>query len=488
MNLACQIPTTDFREEPWNLSIPMKFHPPSVRLPLDSGLQPAVLWNRAYQKLCDANPGAHPLAIAIESSGGTVSRFRTDVLPHTGAAIELNRKHAERLMKFALWSRGGFRVHVGGDRDIAQMLARIYGPSGERQFDNQFMGTKVYRELFEVVACDLDEVPAARQVAKPLGGHFDGCRIGFDLGGSHRKCAAVIDGDCVFSEEVPWDPYFQSDPRYHHDAINDSLKRAAAHLPRVDAIGGSCAGIFVGSEVRIASIFRGVSLMNFSLHSQYIFQDLKEEWGGVPFEVVNDGAAAALAGAARLGIRGVLGISMGTSLAAGYVTPEGGVTPWLNELAFAPLDYRDDAPVDEWSGDRGCGSEYFSFHGVARLAALAGLKFPAEMKAAEQFAEVQRLFSGGDGRARHVFETIGMCFGYAIAQYAGFYDFRHLLALGGVTSGESGNFLLAKAGDVLRMEFPELAGRIEIHTVSERHKFHGQAIAAASLPSLSKGA
>ena len=38
-------------------------------------------------------------------------------------------------------------------------------------------------------------------IAKPMGGHLDGCRIGFDAGGSDRKVSAVIDGETVFSEE-----------------------------------------------------------------------------------------------------------------------------------------------------------------------------------------------------------------------------------------------------------------------------------------------
>ena len=57
------------------------------------------------------------------------------------------------------------------------------------------------------------------------------------------KAAALIDGEVVFSEETRWDPYFQSDPSYHLAGVRESLRRAAAHLPRVDAIGGSAAGI-----------------------------------------------------------------------------------------------------------------------------------------------------------------------------------------------------------------------------------------------------
>ncbi len=182
----------------------------------------------------------------------------------------------------------------------------------------------------------------------------------------------------------------------------------------------------------------------------------------------------------------VLGISMGTSVAAGYVTASGAITPWLNELAFAPIDYRDDAPVDEWSSDRGCAVQYFCQQGVARLAPLAGLTFPKEMKFAEQLVEVQKLMADGDPRARRIYETIGVCFGYAIAHYAEFYDIVTLLILGRVTSGEGGSIILERAGEVLRAEFPELAERIKLRTPDEKDKRHGQAVAAASLPALRK--
>ena len=61
----------------------------------------------------------------------------------------------------------------------------------------------------------------------------------------------MIDGEVVFSEEIEWDPYFQADPDYHLEGIQHSLERAAAHLPRVDAIGGSAAGIYVNNEARV---------------------------------------------------------------------------------------------------------------------------------------------------------------------------------------------------------------------------------------------
>ena len=457
---------------------------PAVIPPLDPGFVPAVLWNRAYRARCGTEPGAHAIAIALERTDGTVSRFDTLVLPHTGANIPLNHKYVERLVKFLLWARGGSRVIVGGDDAIAGMLRGIYSASGERKFDFEFMGSRVYGRAMVVESCVIAEVPAARDVSVPLGRHLDGCRIGFDLGGSDRKCAAVIDGKVVFSEEVTWDPYFQSDPQYHYDGIQDTLRRAATHLPRVDAIGGSSAGVYVNNEVRVASLFRGVSPEDFEKRIRRVFFDLQSAWGGVPFEVVNDGEVTALAGSMSLGENAVLGISMGTSVAGGYVNADGSITPWLNELAFAPVDYRDDAPADEWSGDIGCAVQYFCQQGVARLAPLAGLSFPTGMKYAEQLVEVQKLMAAGDERARKIYETIGVCFGYSIAHYAEFYDIRVLLILGRVTSGEGGSVIMDKACEVLRAEFPDLAERIALRTPGESDKRHGQAVAAASLPAL----
>lgn len=457
---------------------------PSILPPLDPGYLPASLWTRTYRKRLKESGLAQPLSLALERPDGTISRFDTHVFPHTDDFVVFNRIYVERFVKFILWSRGGYRLFVGGDPAIAKMLGQIYSATGERKFDYEFLGCRVYGRPFEIIHCALNAMPASRESAQPLGRHLEGCRIGFDLGGSDRKCAAVIDGKAIYSEEISWDPYFESNPQYHYDGINDSLKRAAAHLPRVDAIGGSAAGVYVNNEVRAASLFRGVSPGDFEARIRRIFFDLQKEWGGVPFEVANDGEVTALAGSMSLGENGILGISMGTSVAAGYVTPDGTIMPWLNELAFIPVDYREDAPVDEWSGDRGCAVQYFCQQGVARLAVKAGLEFPKELKAAEQLVEVQELMKAGDQRAARIYDTIGVCFGYAIAQIAEFYDINSLLILGRVTSGEGCGIILDRAGDVLRAEFPEVAEQVKLRIPDEKDKRHGQAVAAASLPAL----
>ena len=457
--------------------------------PLDASFLPAVLWNRAYRERVANDRGARPFAIVLQQADGTVSRHDSRVLAADHPLSALNLHYAERLLKLLLWQKGGCEVQVGGADEITRRLAHVYSPEGARAFDYQFMGEKVYGRPFQIRAAAWTDLPRATVIqTSALGRHLDGCRIGFDLGGSDRKTAAVIDGKVVFSEEIPWDPYFQKDPAYHIEGVHDSLKRAAAHLPRVDAIGGSAAGVYVNNEVRTASLFRGITPELFERDIRRMFFTLRERWGGVPFEVVNDGEVTALAGSMALGEPAVLGVSMGTSQAGGFVTPQGGLTPWLNELAFAPIDYRPDAPRDEWSGDVGCGVQYFSQQGVARLATLAGLGFARDMPLPERLVAVQDALQQGSRAAREIYESIGVCFGYALAHYAEFYEARHVLLLGRVASGRGGEIILDRARAVLQAEFPDVAESLALHTPDEKERRHGQAIAAASLPALQRDA
>ncbi len=459
---------------------------PKFRPVLDPEFVPAVLWNRAYGTLVRASSRAENLAIALERGDGAVSVHRTRTLPHDGSNIPLNQRYVERMLKFLLWQKGGYRVTIAGNASLADYLRGVYSPSGGRAFDWKFIGQSVHGRPLTIESEVFESAPAEKETATPLGRHLDGYRIGFDLGASDRKCAALANGEVIFSEEVPWDPSVQSNPQYHYDGIHDSLQRAAAKLPHVDAIGGSSAGVYVNNEIRVASLFRAVPQDLFDSRVRRLFFELQAAWGGIPFQVVNDGEVTALAGSMALNDNSVLGIAMGSSLAAGYVTPAGTITTWMNELAFVPVDYRENAPVDEWSGDPGVGAQYFSQQAVGRLLAPAGIELPGELTLPHKLVEVQRLIAAGDPRARKIYESIGVYLGYNIAHYADFYEIRNLLVLGRVMSGAGGDLILETAGNVLKQEFPELAERIRFHIPDEKEKRHGQAVAAASLPSIAK--
>jgi predicted NBD/HSP70 family sugar kinase len=263
----------------------------------------------------------------------------------------------------------------------------------------------------------------------------------------------------------------------------DSIRRAAAHLPRVDAIGGSAAGIYIHNRVRVASLFRGVSKAVFDAHIADMFIRIGKELG-VPLEVVNDGEVTALAGSMSLGENPVLGLAFGSSLAGGYVNRAGNITGWLNELAFAPIDYRSNAPADEWSGDIGCGVQYLTQVGAIRVAEGAGMRFEEKLGLPEKLVALQERMNADEPLARKVYETLGVYLGYAIGHYADFYDLRHILVLGRVTTGPGGEVIIAKAKEVLAAEFPELVGQVILALPDEKSRRVGQSIAAASLPAI----
>jgi len=453
---------------------------PRIAPVLDPGFRPAVLANRAFRAQVGATPEAVPVQLALEQSAGNVSHFYTQVLPegHPGSAG--NFVYIERIAKLLLWSRGGCRIHFDGPPGLGARLAAHYRETPTGKFDAKLVAQMMFDHPLEVVPTR--ELPPERRDAAALGRHLDGCRIGFDLGGSDRKAAAVIEGKVVFSEETAWDPYFKPDPQYHYDGIMDSLKQAAAHLPRVDAIGGSAAGIYLNNRVKVASLFRGVPPEVFERRVKNLFVEIKRAWNDVPFEVMNDGEVTALAGSMALDRNRVLGISLGTSTAGGYVNAEGNITSWINELAFVPADYNPQAPVDEWSGDYGCNVQYFSQQCVGRLLAPAGIEAAARLGLPEKLKLVQKLMDQGDDRARRIYQTIGTYLGYTVAHLAEFYDVENVLILGRVTSGLGGNVIIAAAKEVLKLEFPELEKKISFHIPDEKEKRHGQAVAAASLP------
>jgi len=456
---------------------------PRVQPILDGKFRPSVLANRAFRRAVADSNSARLLIIGLERPDGTTSAYETHVFDTTHPQADLNLPYAERLVKFLLWQKGGFRVTIGGPEAIGNHVREVYSAKGARAFDEDFMGPTTYERPFEVVVTTPDQVPPAKETSVSLGRHLEGNRIGFDLGASDRKVAAVVEGESIFTEEVVWEPRDQEDPSYHYNEINAALKAAAAKMSSVDAIGGSSAGVIINNRPMIASLFRGVPRDVFNAKVKRIFLDLAAEWG-VPFEVANDGDVTALAGSMSLNDNAVLGVAMGSSEAVGYVNEQGNITGWLNELAFAPIDYHPEAPADEWSGDTGCGVQYLCQQGVFRLARGMGIALDQSLPLADQLKQVQKLLEAGDETARKIWETIGVYAGYAIAHYADFYTIKHLLLLGRVTSGRGGPVMIEKIKEVFATDFPDLANQLEVHLPDEKTRRVGQAVAAASLPAV----
>ena len=441
--------------------------------PLDPDYTPLYLFNRAFLR------EAHkPLGIAVERSGGQIAVYETKI-HGTPEFAQADRYYVDRLVKTLLWMKGGFKVYIRGDEEIFQALKSAYAPGGARAFDAEFM-SGVYERPFQVVSCQV--LPQEKSLPQAIGRHLDGCRIGFDAGGSDRKVSAVIDGESVFSEEVVWFPKTAEDPDYHFQGIVEAMKSAAAHMPRVDAIGVSSAGIYIDNRAMVASLFLKVPKDLFQEKVKDIYIRAAKEVGDVPLAVANDGDVTALAGAMSLEDNNVLGIAMGTSEAVGYVDDQGNITGWLNELAFVPVDASPSAMADEWSGDIGCGVKYFSQDAVIKLAPAAGIQLDEALSPAEKLKVVQGLMEEGDPRAASIYQSIGVYLAHALALYYDFYHYKHVLLLGRVMSGKGGDLLLSTCKEVLAEEYPEIAAAIRPSLPDEKFRRVGQSVAAASLP------
>ena len=443
---------------------------------LDPSFIPLHLFNKAF-----LSTAKKPVSIAVERAKGEMACYHT-FIHGTPEMKEADCFYIDRLVKFILWMKGGFRIYVSGDETIYNYLCDAYRAGGKQDFDWDYMAN-VFEHPFEVLL--VDKVPESKDAPQKIGGHFEGCRIGFDAGGSDRKVSAVIDGETVFSEEVVWFPKINSDPDYHYDGIVSALKSAASHMPRVDAVGVSSAGVFINNRTMNASLFLQVpkDLYDKKVKDIYI-RAITDTFGDVPYSVVNDGDVSALAGAISLGENNMLGIAMGTSEAVGYVDDNGCITGWLNELAFCPVDASPKAMQDEWSKDFGVGCKYFSQDAVIKLAPAAGIQLEESLSPAEKLKKVQGLMEQNDPRAAAIYRSIGTYLAHSFALYHDFYGFKHVLLLGRVMSGKGGDLLLETYNKVMADEYPELAEKIHVALPDEKFRRVGQSAIAASLPEM----
>lgn len=442
------------------------------------GFMPPIEWVEFLKE--SAGRKDPRFSVALERENGYVTRYDLP-LPDGMERHPMMKTLTERIVKFLLWSSGGWRIQVAGPAALCRNIKRQYTLKGARHFDADFMQT-VYDRKMVVEIVEPKAMLKANERQLRIENRTDGCRIGFDLGASDFKISAVKKGKVLFSEEFPWDPRNQTDPDYHFNKLNEGLKVAASKLPRVDAIGGSTAGVVVDNRIRVASLFRAIPKARYA-EAQNIFQRIRDAWQ-VPVEVANDGDVTALAGQMSLGCKGILGVAMGSSEAVGYIDQQGCLTGRLSELAFAPVDLNSDAPADEWSGDAGVGAMYFSQQAVNHLALAYGMSFPKGMPLPERLKVVQEKMAAGDETALKIFLKIGLYLGYTVPWYREFYDFDNLMILGRVTSGLGGLVILNNAKLVLEDRFPELADQVNVFMPDEKARRVGQSVAAASIPEI----
>ena len=445
------------------------------RAKYDEGFMPMAKFNGAFLALA-----RKPICVAVTRNGGLCAVCDTFI---TGTNWDADCYYVERLVKCLLWAKGGYRVTVCGDKKMGAYVREVFSATGKYAFD-YFMMARIYERPFEVIVAPMNERPAENEQAKAVGGKRDGCRIGFDAGGSDRKVSAVVDGEAIFSEEVVWHPKTNADPDYHFSGIVEAMKTAASKMPRVDSIGISSAGIYIENRTMVASLFLKVPPADFEAKVKDIYIRAGAEIGAeIPINVVNDGDVTALAGAMEFNENNVLGIAMGTSEAGGYIDENGHIKGWLNELAFCPVDASPTAMVDEWAGDIGCGVKYFSQDGVIKLALAAGIELDTTRPPAENLKIIQDLFASPNPCSQEVaggiFQSIGVYLGHTLPYYWDLYGFKHVLLLGRVMSGKGGDIIIETARKVLAEEYPQYV--FNMHTPDEKARRVGQSVAAASL-------
>ena len=452
-----------------------------IRPKLDPNFYPMIKAIEDFEaKVASEKPeNRAKITIVVDRNGGYNYVYAYEGF-RDGVNDALNYRMAERIAKTILWVCGGYKISIAGSKYIYENLKAAYAKEGARAFDEDFM-SGVYEKPFEVVWLEENEIPEQKNASVKVGGFLKGCRIGFDAGGSDRKVSAVIDGEVVYSEEVVWNPKTTTDPTYHYNEILTAMKTAASKMPRVDCIGVSSAGVYVDNKIMVASLFIKVDKTKYGDYVKNMYINIAKEMGDKPIEVANDGDVTALAGAIDLEDNGVLGIAMGTSEAVGYINTQGGINGWLSELAFAPVDFSEEAMQDEWSGDFGVGCKYFSQDAVIKLAEAGGYKFEEGLTPAQKLKVIQGLMEKDDELATQIYEDIGVYLAHTIPFYAKFYDIKHMLLLGRVMGGKGGDIILSVCKETLAAEYPEFAG-LDIGLPDEKNRRVGQSIAAASLP------
>ena len=151
---------------------------------LDPAFIPYGVWRREYEK-----EAVRPFALAVERDHGAVSVFETKLRGEDFA--EANYRYIERFVKLRLWSAGGLRVWLCGDDALAKRLQAEYCPEGRRAFDVGFM-QDAFEVPFEIVVCDWAHLPKPNEKPIRVGGHTNGCRIGFPDDIEFENCTAKI--------------------------------------------------------------------------------------------------------------------------------------------------------------------------------------------------------------------------------------------------------------------------------------------------------
>ncbi|HOC81174.1 MAG TPA: ROK family protein, partial [Bacilli bacterium] len=190
---------------------------------LDKGFKPAIIEFRNFKNDVFKSDKKQKLSVAVEGQNGAIYRKDFDIFAD-GIDDERNSFIIERYIKCILWVVGGFSIYIAGSDVVYNNIKNNYQNGGLRDFDYHFMST-VFERPMEVIKCDFQNLPHEKKSPVTAGGHLQGKRIGFDVGGSDIKVSAVVDGQVIYSEELVWLPKLNEDINYHYDFFYRAMKK-----------------------------------------------------------------------------------------------------------------------------------------------------------------------------------------------------------------------------------------------------------------------
>lgn len=411
---------------------------------------------------------SHPFSLCLKRGEEISFPFAMKITPD----YEESYSYVKKALLTMLWMVGGDRLVFDGDKDFCGYLFSRASKDEELQ--------RSFAEMSKIYGKDvrLEFGPVSLMASFPkrkIALSSKGKRIGLDLGGSDIKVTALDEGKAVYTSEFPWDPKSATDCFYHIEHIKKALLEAERRLGGVDAVGISTSGVVAGDKLIYPSLFLSCDEKQKRYCITTIYKDIVASlFPDSSFFLLNDGDASALLSSYLYGADDVLGLSLGTSLASGYIK-EGALCPYLNELSKAPIDFSESAKSHYSLGIRGSASEVLGQKGIVSLTQAKDLFFAGNLP--EKLAQIQDRCKKGEEKAIACFEELGEMLGSAILYWSLFLPFSSVAVFGRVSDGNGGEIMRASA----LKEITKNGKRIDFIKVDERFKRLGQSYLAALL-------
>ncbi len=93
----------------------------------------------------------------MERNDGLVSVYKTKIIG-TEEFFPADRRYIERLVKFLLWAKGGFKITLCGNEKVGNSIKEDYRLNGTREFDRDFM-SDVYDHDLTVSVTSFENTP-----------------------------------------------------------------------------------------------------------------------------------------------------------------------------------------------------------------------------------------------------------------------------------------------------------------------------------------